>query len=135
MDESTMAPVVSLNHADFPHLTIVENLPLHHLAALSGNIFVISLLSTASFDQNLPPFKTTWYTRSPKRIVEYQLYRAPLIMMRLQYRHQNTPMTVRFVSTHNRWFCEINIAIASMLIDAPTAKVDFILARLANKTK
>ena len=52
MDESSIAKAVSLEHADFPHLTIVEWQALHRLAAVSGDIFVTALLSTATPEQH-----------------------------------------------------------------------------------
>ena len=51
MDESSVAPAVSLEHADFPHPTTVEWQALHRLAAVSGEIVVTSLLSTETPDQ------------------------------------------------------------------------------------
>ena len=52
MDESSVAPAVLLEHADFPHLITVEWQALHRLAAVSGEIVVTSLLSTATPDQH-----------------------------------------------------------------------------------
>ena len=49
--ESSIAPAVSLKHTDFSHLTIVEWQALHRLAAVYGDIFVTSLLSTATPEQ------------------------------------------------------------------------------------
>ena len=52
MNKSLMALAVSLEHADSPHLTTVKWQALHRLAAMSGEIFVTSLLSTATPEQH-----------------------------------------------------------------------------------
>ena len=45
MDESSVAPSVSLEHSDFPHLTSLEWQALHRLAAVSGEIIVASIVT------------------------------------------------------------------------------------------
>ena len=47
-----MASAVSLEQANFPHLTTVEWQALHRLAAVSDEIFVTSLLNTATPEQH-----------------------------------------------------------------------------------
>ncbi|KAE8968865.1 hypothetical protein PR001_g27402 [Phytophthora rubi] len=50
-DEPAGPPAMTLKHAAFPHLTSIEWQALHRLAAVSGEVVVASLLSSAIADQ------------------------------------------------------------------------------------
>ncbi|KAE9334247.1 hypothetical protein PF008_g14065 [Phytophthora fragariae] len=49
-DQSTGPPAMTLGHAAFPHLTSIEWQALNRLAAVSGEVVVTSLLSSATPD-------------------------------------------------------------------------------------
>ena len=52
VSESSMAQAVSMEQTDFPNLTSMEWQALHRLSAVYREIFVTSLLSTATPEQH-----------------------------------------------------------------------------------
>ena len=113
----------------------MEWLALHRLAAVSDEIFVTSLLNTATPEQHraaIQDYMIRELSEANRRLqTPSHTYHYDAIKMETSTYSGDGPNRL----PHNHWFREIEIAIASRLIDDPTAKVNFLLSWLVGKAR
>ncbi|KAI9987283.1 hypothetical protein PInf_023278 [Phytophthora infestans] len=137
--KSTMGQVqisgATLKHAAFSHLTRVKWEALHRLVAVSGNGAVALLLSSATPDQQLlaaQEFMECEHAGANRRVSTSS---RPFQNDVVKFETSTYSNAGKNRLPLNRLYREIDIAIASRRIEASSAKVNFLLFRLAMKAK
>jgi len=126
-----------LEHEQFPHLTRFEWEGLHRLSQISGEAVITALLSTGTEQQH--------------RLAAQEFMARELADARRQALTPAQPKTNKAdivkldVSSYNgegvkrmalnRWFCEIDMAVAARQLTTEFARTNFLMSKLAGKAK
>ncbi|POM66811.1 Polyprotein [Phytophthora palmivora] len=136
MNDASRASGISLEHANFPHLSTFEWEALHRLVVVAGEGVIKTLLTAGTEEQ--------------QRLAAQEFMVRELADLRLRV---STPTSTKNktdivkidVSTYsgegdkrlhlNRWFCEVDIAIEARQISTELARTRFLLSKLGGKAK
>ncbi|KAG6621298.1 polyprotein [Phytophthora cinnamomi] len=126
------SPAMMLERSAFPNLPPIEWQALHRLAAVSGEVVVTSLLSSATPDQHhqaIQAFMVRELAESKRRVpTPSQPSRNDAVKMETSSYSATGPDHLLL----NRWFRETDIATVSRAL---SARVNFLLSRLSGNAK
>ncbi|OWZ24004.1 polyprotein [Phytophthora megakarya] len=136
MNNPSTTSGISLEHATFPHLSVIEWEALHRLAAASGDSVIKVLLMTGTEEQ--------------QRLAVQELMVRELANLRQRVstptQSKNESDIVKLeVSMYcgegegrlhlNRWFCEVDIVVEARQISTEIARTRFLLYKLEGKAE
>uniref|UniRef100_H3H6H2 Uncharacterized protein n=1 Tax=Phytophthora ramorum TaxID=164328 RepID=H3H6H2_PHYRM len=127
---------MSLEHENFPHLTLMEWEALHRLAAVSGDTVVKTLLTTGmEHEQRLcaQEFLTRELADLRRRATTPTPSKNKTDIVKLDVSTYSGEGKTRLHL--NRWFCEVDIAIEARQLSTELARTRFLLSKLSGKAK
>jgi hypothetical protein len=126
-----------LEHEQFPHLTRFEWEGLHRLSQISGEAVITALLSTGTEQQHrlaAQEFMARELADARRQALtpaQPKMNKADIV--KLDVSSYNGEGVKRMAL--NRWFCEIDMAVAARQLTTEFARTNFLMSKLAGKAK
>ncbi|OWZ15885.1 polyprotein [Phytophthora megakarya] len=136
MNDASTTSGISLEHASFPRLSVIEWEALHRLAAASSDSVIKALQMTGTEEQQ---------RLAAQEFMVRELANLRQRVSTLTQPKNKSDIVTLDVSTYsgegegrlylNRWFCEVDIAVEARQISTELARTRFLMSKLGGKAK